>query len=163
MFCDGLHLITGSVDKVGWIMYTFLLQDWKESISSCKKGDFPLFKGTLSRDFSLQVFSWIIFPQAHENNFRVISIFFKYLLRYSQVKVHQRYHPPVSSTGIIDTGGKCASGINDTAIPLVSLTGGNDTGGKKWEQYQTADTLKWTWRTLAANISANYRRNSLRP
>jgi len=25
-------------------------------------------------------------------------------------------------------------------------TGINDTGGKQWEQYQAADTLKWTWR-----------------
>ncbi len=25
-------------------------------------------------------------------------------------------------------------------------TGVKDTGGKQWEQYQTADNLKWTWR-----------------
>ncbi len=48
------------------------------------------FKGTVSRDFLLQVF-WIIFPQALENNRRVISNFFENSRRYSQGKVHQRY------------------------------------------------------------------------
>ncbi len=35
--------------------------------------------------------------------------------------------------GVNDNGSKFAAGVNDT-------------GGKWWEQYQTADILKWTWR-----------------
>ncbi len=49
------------------------------------------FKGTVSRDFLLQVFSWIIFGQVPENHIRVISNFFKNSRRYSQVNVHHRY------------------------------------------------------------------------
>ncbi len=37
-----------------------------------------------------------------------------------------------------------ATGINDTCGKFA--TGVVDTGGKQWEQYQAADTLKWTWR-----------------
>ena len=38
-----------------------------------------------------------------------------------------------SSAGVVDTGGKFATGVNNT-------------GGKQREQYQTTDNLKWTWR-----------------
>ncbi len=49
-------------------------------------------KGTVSRDFLLQVFfSWITFPQAPKNNIRVNSNFFENSRRYLQVKVHHRY------------------------------------------------------------------------
>ncbi len=41
-----------------------------------------LFKGTVSRDFLLQVFSWITFPQAPDNNIRIISNFFENSRRY---------------------------------------------------------------------------------
>jgi hypothetical protein len=34
-----------------------------------------------------------------------------------------------SSAGVVDTGGKFATGVNDT-------------GGKQWEQYQPAGNLK---------------------
>ncbi len=34
----------------------------------------------------------------------------------------------LATTSVVDTGGKFATGINDT-------------GGKQWEQYQAADTL----------------------
>ncbi len=52
----------------------------------------------------LQVFLWLIFPQAPENNIRVILNFFENLRRYSQVTVHYRAAalvanmPPVSTT-----------------------------------------------------------------
>ncbi len=159
-----------------------------------------LLKGTVSRDFLLPVFSWITFPQAPENNFRIISNFFENSRIYSQVKVHHRcqrhrwqichrcqWHRWQIADGINDTGGKFATGINDTGgifchqFPLccwhrlqichrcqrhrrrcqrrrwqiangINDTGGKfatgaiDTGGKYWEQYQAADTLKWTWR-----------------
>ncbi len=48
------------------------------------------FNGTVSWDFLLQVFSWITFPQAPDNNIRIISNFFENSRRYSQVKVHHR-------------------------------------------------------------------------
>ncbi len=79
----------------------------------------------MSRDFLLQVFSWMDFPQAPENNVRVISIFFENSQRYSQVKVHRRCqrkrwqichqcHRWQIAASINDTGGKFATGINDT-------------------------------------------------
>jgi hypothetical protein len=46
--------------------------------------------------------------------------------------------PPVATTRIacvVDTSGKLATGVNDTGSKFA-------TGGKLWEQYQTADTLK---------------------
>jgi hypothetical protein len=83
------------------------------------------FKGTVSRDFLLQVFSWIIFPLVPENNIRVISNFVENLQRYSQVKVHHWYQqnrwqilPPVPlvlfATGINNTSCKFATGVNNT-------------------------------------------------
>ena len=53
------------------------------------------------------------------------------------------------ATGVNDTGGKFAAGVNDAGgkLPPVSTTpAAIDTGGKWWEQYQAADTVKWTWR-----------------
>jgi hypothetical protein len=37
-----------------------------------------------------------------------------------------------------DTGGKFDTGIKDTGVKFGVV----DTGGKQWEQYQTADNLK---------------------
>jgi hypothetical protein len=51
------------------------------------------FKGTVSRDFLLQIFFMNHLPQAPENNTWVISNFFKNLRRYSQVKVHHQHQP----------------------------------------------------------------------
>jgi len=45
----------------------------------------------VSRIFLLQIFSWIIFPQAPENNTCSFQIFSKNLRKYSQVKVHHLY------------------------------------------------------------------------
>ncbi len=47
-------------------------------------------KGQCHRIFCFRFASWITFPQAPENNSRVISNFFKNLGRYSQVKVHHQ-------------------------------------------------------------------------
>jgi hypothetical protein len=75
-------------------------------------------KGTVSQDFLLQVFPWIILPQASKNNIRVISNMLKNLRRYLQVKVHYRCQqhrrqilPPVPLlfklfSGIVDAGDK---------------------------------------------------------
>ncbi len=47
-------------------------------------------KGTVSRDFLLQVFFMNHLPQAPDNIIRIISNFFENLRRYLQVKVHHR-------------------------------------------------------------------------
>ncbi len=50
-----------------------------------------LLKGTVSRVlFFFRFFSWITFPQAPDNNIRIILIFFENSRRYSQLKVHHR-------------------------------------------------------------------------
>jgi hypothetical protein len=70
------------------------------------------FIGTVSRDFLLLVFFVNHILQASDNSIRDVSKFFNNSLRYLQVKVYHRYQR---------TGGKFATGVNDT--------GGNDTGG----------------------------------
>ncbi len=121
-----------------------------------------LLKGQCHEIFCFRFFSWITFPQAPDNNIRIISNFFESSRRYSQVKVHHRCQrhrwqichrfqrhrrqilppdplvlltpvenlppvstilaanlPPVSTTpvanchGIIDTGGKFATGVGN--------------------------------------------------
>ncbi len=47
-------------------------------------------KGQCHEIFCFRFFSWITFPQAPDNNIRIISNFFENLRRYSQVKVHHR-------------------------------------------------------------------------
>ncbi len=49
-------------------------------------------KGTVSPDFWLLVFSWIIFPKAPEYTIMAVSNFFDNLRRYSQLNVHHRCH-----------------------------------------------------------------------
>ncbi len=78
--------------------------------------------GRVPRDFLLQVFSWIIFPQAPEHNIRAISNFFENSLRYSK--------------------SRCTTGINNT--------------GGKWEQHQTADSLKYCWQLEINLKEKNY-------
>ncbi len=90
-------------------------------------------KGTVSRDCLHLVFSWISFPQAPEYTIRAVSNFFENSRRYSQLKVDYRYQrhrrqtlPPVSlvllipvanfATGVNDTGGKFAAGVNPTPV-----------------------------------------------
>jgi hypothetical protein len=97
------------------------------------------FKGTVSRDVLLQVFSWIIFPRAPENIARVILNFFK---------IGGDIHKSRCTTGFNDTGDNFATGINIT-------------GGKfcHWRRCGVADTggtpvgLPW-----ATKISANFRK-----
>ncbi len=63
-------------------------------------------KGQCHKIFCIRVFSWIIFPQAPENNTRVISIF---------SKICEDICKSRCTTDINDNGGKIATGINDTA------------------------------------------------
>jgi hypothetical protein len=46
------------------------------------------YKGQFHKVYYFSLFSWIIVPKAPENNSSVVSNFFKYSRRYSQVKVH---------------------------------------------------------------------------
>jgi hypothetical protein len=72
------------------------------------------------------------------------------------------------ATGVIDTGGKFAAGIVDTGLPPVSTTlvklvakfaaGVVDTGGK----FATG-VVDTGGQPSAANISANFQKNSKRP
>ncbi len=74
--------------------------------------------------FCFRFFSWIIFPQALENNFRIISNFFE---------IRGDIRKSRCTTGVNDTGGKFANGVNDTGGKFatgVNETGINDIGGK---------------------------------
>jgi hypothetical protein len=75
---------------------------------------FP-FKGTVSRDFLLLVFS----PQPQSIPLGPFQIF---------SKIHGDIHKSRCTTGINDTGGKFASGVNYTGGKIaISI---NNTGGK---------------------------------
>ncbi len=66
------------------------------------------FKGTVSLNFCFTFFSWITFPEAPENNIRVISNF---LRKFAEIFASQGA-PPVSTTPV----------ANLPPIPLVLLT-----------------------------------------
>ncbi len=113
-------------------------------------------KGTVSRDFLLQVFfSWITFPQAPDNNIRIISNFFENSRRYLRCttgvndtggklppvsRTLAANLPPVSRTPaanfatsspcVVDTGGKFATGVNVNYTGGKFAAGVNDDGGK---------------------------------
>ncbi len=53
-------------------------------------------KGTVVRDFRLQVFLWISFPQAHEYTIRAVSNFFQ---KFAEIFAAQGA-PPVSLTSV---------------------------------------------------------------
>ncbi len=111
-------------------------------------------KGQCHEIFCFRFFSWITFPQAPENNIRIVSNFFANSRRYSLVKVHHRcqrhrwqicrrcrWHRWQIAAGINDTGGKFATGINDTGGEFA--TGINDTGGKFCHQFPLCCWHRW--------------------
>ncbi len=73
-------------------------------------------KGQCHKIFFFRFFAWITFPQAPDNNIRIISNFFENSRRYSQVKVHHwcQWHRWQIAANINDTSGKFATGINYT-------------------------------------------------
>ncbi len=100
-------------------------------------------KGQCHKIFCFRFFSWITFPQAFDNNSRIISNFFENSRRYSQAKVHHRcqrhwwqicyrcqWHRWQIAAGINDTGGKFATGFfqrhRRQVLPQIPV----DTGGK---------------------------------
>ncbi len=86
--------------------------------------EIAFFKGTESQDFLLQVFSWIIFPQAPENNIC------GYICKAKCTTIINKF-----TTGVNKPGGKFAAGVNYTSGKFA--TGINDTSGKfchHWQQ-----------------------------
>ncbi len=83
------------------------------------------FKGTVSRDFLLQIFFMNHLPPSPENNTRVISNFFENMWRYSQVKVHHQYQRHQRQI------------LQPVPLVLLILVANfpPDTGGEQWEQY----------------------------
>ena len=85
-------------------------------------------KGTVSRDFLLLVFFINQFPPSP----RVFHLDrFEFFRKFAEIFADQGW-PPVSTTPVANFA--------------TSFTSVVDTGGKQWEQYQAADTSKWTWR-----------------
>ncbi len=103
----------------------------------------PSLKGQCREIFCFWFFSLISFggsiPLGPYQNF---------LRKFAEIFVSQgahRYRFTTSFTSVVDdTSGRFAAGVNDTSgyLPPVIATGINNTGGKQWEYYQAADTLK---------------------
>ncbi len=91
------------------------------------------FKGTVSRDFLLIVFSWISSPPPHPRVFHLDRL--------------DHYLSPVSTTSaanlppFVDTGGKIAARINDTSGKFA--TGISDTGGKFLHHFCLCCWYRW--------------------
>ncbi len=103
-------------------------------------------KGTVSRDFLLQVFSRLFFSQAPEN--KVHHLYQRHRLQFSTniVDTGGKFAKSIkdtggkfatATTGVVDTSGKFATGVKDIGGKLVSTTplekfatGVNDTSGK---------------------------------
>jgi hypothetical protein len=81
------------------------------------------FKGTVSRDFLLQVFSWTIFPQAQEIALGSFHIFFKLAEIFAcksapLVSTIPAKNISTGTAGVVDTGGKFATSVNDNDVKL---------------------------------------------
>ncbi len=88
-------------------------------------------------DFSF-FFSWISFPQAPEYTIRAISNFFQ------QLDIGPIFATGVNDAGVVDTGGKFATGINNTS----------ETGSKFANSVIDTGSAP-----LLENISANFWKN----
>ena len=103
----------------------------RQEISICSKPgvflqyqltpNFPEVKGTVSRDFLLLVFSWISFPPASVANLPPVST------------IPAANLPPVSTTPV-------------AIYHRYQRRRRQICHRCHWEQYQAAETLKWTWR-----------------
>jgi hypothetical protein len=87
-------------------------------------------KGTVSRDFLVQVFFMNHLPSFLPSTTPVANL--------PPVSTTPAANFATSSPCVVDTGGKFATGINDTSGKFA--TGVIDTGGKLCEQYQAAGT-----------------------
>ncbi len=124
-------------------------------------------KGQCHEIFCLRFFSWITFTQAPDNNIRIISNFFENSLRYSQVKVHHRCQrhrrqilPPVPLVLLTPVENlPPVSTIPAASLPPVLLTPVANNWNNIRLQTPESDTGGKPW---AANISANFQKNSKR-
>ncbi len=95
------------------------------------------FKGTVLRVFLLRFFfSEIIFPQAPENNTKIILNFSK--VRRDIHKSRCTIGITVSTTPVANFAIGTTS-VVDTSVEFASSV--NDAGRKIWEQYLTTDTV----------------------
>jgi hypothetical protein len=101
------------------------------------------FKGTVSRDFLLQVFSWITFPKPLKITLWSFQIFSKIRgdIRKSRCTTSVNDTGGKFATSLNDTGGKIAAGINGTGGKFA--TGINDTGGKFCHQFCLCCWHRW--------------------
>ncbi len=83
-----------------------------------------VFKGTVWRDFLLQIFHESSSPKPLKMTLGSFQIF---------SKIRWVIHKWRCTTGVNNTSGKFATSVNETS-------------GKQWEQYQTADNWQWTCR-----------------
>ncbi len=96
-------------------------------------------KGQCHEIFCFRFFSWITFPQAPDNNIRIISNFFENSRRYSHVKVHHWYQrhrrqilPPVPLVLLTPVANlPTVSTIPAENLPPVSMT-----PLANWHRYQ---------------------------
>jgi hypothetical protein len=111
--CDIIFFICNLIASLSILIRPFLQYRYKTCvILSIIIGSL---KGQRQDIFCIWFFLWIIFPQASDNCIRVISNIFENSL--------------TNIVCVVATGGKFATSVNDTS-------------GKYWEQYQTAETLK---------------------
>ncbi len=116
------------------------------SLLPCTPKILELLKGQCHEIFCFRFFSWITFPQAPDNNIRIISNFFENSRRYSQVKVHHRCQrhrrqilPPVPLVLLIPVANlpPVANNWNNIRLQIPEselegkfAVGVNDAGGK---------------------------------
>ncbi len=93
-------------------------------------------KGKCQKIFGFRFSSWIIFPQAPENIFRVISNLFENLQRYLQVKVHCRCQ--LYWWQICHRYQRHWRQILPPVLLVLLIPIGNN--------HTDDDTLKWTWK-----------------
>ncbi len=78
-----------------------------------------MFKGSLTRDFRAQVFSWISVPQAHKYSNGAVLNFFE---------IRGDICELMFISCVNDTGEKLFSGVNNTGEKFIASV--NDTGDK---------------------------------
>ncbi len=129
------------------IYYHYILITLQLAQRSWTDLKYRILNGQCHEIFCFWFFSWISFPPAPSIPFRPFRIF---------SKIRPDIRKSRCTTGINDTGGKFATGVNDAGDKVAADI--NDTGGK----FATGvvDTGGKTW---AANVSANFRKNSKRP
>jgi hypothetical protein len=94
-------------------------------------GKFSPLKGQCHEIVCFRFFSWITFPQAPENNIRVIAAGINDTgSKFATSSACVVDTGGKFAIGVIDTGGKFAAGVNDAGqVSTTSAAGVVDTGG----------------------------------